>query len=131
MTEFDYEFEGTVRYADLDTYGHVNNAVYLTYCEEARIAFVEDVLDYDPSDAGMVVAHVEIDYERPIEGTGAVAVGVKAVDIGGTSFTLAYELAWCGERVATAESVQVVLDPETDAPTPVPEDWRDRLRPES
>ena len=55
----------TVRFRDLDSMGHVNNAVYLTYLEEARIAFLRppgaDVAD-------MILARVEIDFRAPVDG---------------------------------------------------------------
>ncbi|MFC7195480.1 acyl-CoA thioesterase [Halosimplex aquaticum] len=39
-----FEHEVDVRYRDLDTFGHVNNVVYGTYCEQARVAYIEEVL---------------------------------------------------------------------------------------
>ena len=55
----------TVRFRDVDSVGHVNNAVYLTYMEEARIAFLSQASEEDA--LGMVVARIEIDFRSPAE----------------------------------------------------------------
>ena len=55
-----------VRFRDLDALGHVNNAVYLTYLESARIAYWMHVTRRSGLDAlDMILARVEIDYRAP------------------------------------------------------------------
>lgn len=129
MDEFPFETDVAVRYRDLDTYGHVNNAVYLTYCETARARLVREVFDasFDELTHGFVVAHVEIDFRRPVRDVEAVSVGVAVTRVGTTSFTTSYDLRVDGDPVASAETVQVVVDPDTREPTPVPDHWRAAL----
>src|SRR5512135_179026 len=56
-----------VRFKDLDAMGHVNNAVYATYFEEARAAFARQVLGLTRlDDFDFVVARLEIDFRRPV-----------------------------------------------------------------
>ncbi|WP_435186409.1 acyl-CoA thioesterase [Halobellus sp. EA9] len=121
---FPYETEHEVRFRDLDAVGHVNNVVYATYCEQCRVRFLEAVLGERAADLGVVVAHLELDYRTPIEGTGTVAVAMEPGDVGDSSFELTYELTYEGEVVATGSSVQVVVDPETGASAPLPDRWR-------
>ncbi|MFB6124436.1 MAG: acyl-CoA thioesterase [Halanaeroarchaeum sp.] len=123
MTEFPFETTVPIRYADFDTLGHVNNAVYATILEEARIAYYEEVMDLRPTDESLVVVHLEIDFERPLEaGPATVRVGVESV--GTKSFTMGYAVMASGERVATAQTVMATLDPETGRARPVPDTWR-------
>jgi len=122
----DYEYTATIekRYNDFDTYGHVNNAVYVTYLESARIKFFRDVIGN--RDISTVIAHVEVDYESPILVDHEVTVAVRVAEIGTTSVTLDYEIRADGERAATARTTQVLLD-EDDEPRPVAEEWAERF----
>ena len=115
-----------VRYCDLDTFGHVNNAVYATYCEEARVDYFRDVLDQGVHEVSFVVARLELDFERSIPDVGAATVAVGITGFGRTSFTMGYELRYEGEVVASGESVQVAVD-DDGRPTAVPEEWRERV----
>ncbi|MFC6825312.1 acyl-CoA thioesterase [Halopelagius fulvigenes] len=122
-----YRAEVDVRFQDLDAVGHVNNAVYATYCEQARVDFFEDVIGLRSTDLNIVLASLELQYRRPIEGTGTVSVELDVPEVGNSSFTMAYELTYEGEVVATGESVQVVVDPETRESVRVPDAWREAV----
>lgn len=123
MTDLQYETEIPVRYADHDTLGHVNNAVYATYLEESRMAYFRDVLGETLTDRSMVVANLEINFLAPVTAE-SVVVGVDVTDIGSKSFTLDYAIEAEDTIAATASTVQVHTDPETGDPQSVPEDWR-------
>jgi acyl-CoA thioester hydrolase len=110
-----------VRFRDVDSVGHVNNAVYLTYLEEARIAFLAQT-DEDP--LAMVVARIEIDFRSPAELDETIEVAVTPGKVGNTSFTLHYELRAGDRLVAEASTVLVAYDYEKDEPRAVPEAWR-------
>jgi len=45
--EFQYKTLIPIRFADIDAFGHVNNAIYLTYFEIARSAYWEEVIKWD------------------------------------------------------------------------------------
>ena len=126
----DSEFTHTeqVRFRDLDPMGHVNNAVFLTYLEQARVAFFAEAgaasgLD----DMNMIVARVEIDFKAPVRLGQEVEVSVRASRFGAKSFDLDYELRVEGELVAEAKSVQVAYDYNLREPVPVPGEWREKL----
>ena len=127
MTAFGYEIEIPVRYRDLDTYGHVNNANYATYLEEARIAYFEDVLDLEQQARGMVIASMSIDFREPIE-ADEVTVGLGVTRIGESSFDFEYEIEAGGQVVAAAESVQVAYDQEHAQTIRFPDEWREAVQ---
>ena len=130
--EFRFDVEIPVRYRDLDTLGHVNNAVYATYLEQARAAYVDRVLGMDLEDGGMVLASLEIDFRRPIDAAvGSIRVECGAVSVGDSSFRMCYRVRGDGggdgdEPAATAESVQVAWDGASSRPLPAA--WRESLR---
>lgn len=130
MADDAYEVDVTVRFRDIDAMGHVNNAVYATYLEHARASFFRDVVGASLVDADTVLAHLSLDYEAPIDlDDGAVAVSLVVPRLGTSSIPMAYELRTADGVAATAESVQVVVDRETGAARPIPDDWRAAIEP--
>ena len=127
MPEFAYETQLDVRFRDHDIIGHVNNAVYATYCEETRVRYYRDVLDVSVSDVSIVVAHFEIDYVRAVAEVPSVTVATSVTDVGASSFGMAYEIRIDGDAAATAESTQVVYDSDADETRPIPDEWRERF----
>ncbi|ESP89341.1 acyl-CoA thioesterase [Candidatus Halobonum tyrrellensis] len=119
-------FETTVRprYRDLDTMGHVNNAVYATYVEQARIDFFREEVGRKLEESRAVLASLSIEFERPVDSLDDVTVSLDVTDVGSSSVTFAYDLRAGGERVATAESVQVALD-DDGRPTPLDDGLRE------
>ena len=103
-----------VRWADLDAFGHVNNAVYLTYAELARVEWGNK--QFAPKQGGsvlveMTVAHSEVDYLIPITKHGVdydVILWVES--IGNSSFVVAYEVTRDGVVFAKMKTVQVMID---------------------
>ncbi|MCU4975617.1 acyl-CoA thioesterase [Halobacteria archaeon AArc-m2/3/4] len=116
-----------VRYSDLDTYNHVNNAVYATYLEEARIAYIDEVLDVDVNDFTFVVANLELSFERPVEMTDTLSVALETTNLGRSSATMVYELRDAGERVATGETTLVYVDPDEKRPAELPSPIRESI----
>lgn len=125
MTEFPFTTAVDVRYQDHDTLGHVNNAAYVTYLEQARVHYFEEHADFEFEDLSMVVAHLDVDFYQPVAHADEVEVAVRVTDVGGSSFTMAYEIRDEGTVAVEAESVQVTIDEETGESRPVPESWRD------
>ena len=118
-----------VRYRDLDTYDHVNNAVFATYLEEARIAYLEAGLEVDLDTFTFVIATLELSFERPLTLDDDLTVALEVTDLGRSSVTIAYDLRVDdgAERVATAETTLVSVDFETKRPTEIPPDVRERI----
>ena len=128
MSSGDFVHEEQVRFRDLDPMGHVNNAVFLTYLEQARVAFFSEMgAATGLEDMNMIVARVEIDFKAPVRLGHEVEVSVRASRFGTKSFDLDYELRVEGELVAVAKSVQVAYDYNRREPVPVPAEWREKL----
>lgn len=120
-----YTTDIDVRFRDIDAMGHVNNAVYATYIEQARTRYFSDVLDADLSRVSTVLASISIDFRRPVELVdGEVTVTVGVADLGRSSATMTHQVRAGGEAAAEAEATLVSLDPETGEPAPIPEEHR-------
>ncbi len=120
-----------VRFRDLDAMGHVNNAVYLTYLEMARVAYYTTLMGprISPRDFNFILAHVEIDFRSPIHLDETVYIGIRLTRIGRTSFHFAYELreGESGRLLAEATSVQVLYDYERQRPIEIPPEFIQRV----
>ena len=82
----------TVRWSDLDSYGHVNNVKYYDYVQEARISLVTSTVGWEPEAVWMVVRQ-DLEYLKPIDfRTAPYEVGTAVAAIGNRSFTLAAEI---------------------------------------
>lgn len=125
MAEFVTEID--VRFADLDPRGHVNNAAYSTFLEETRARYVDDVIGTTLVDIDMVLARLEIDFERPIEHGDVVEVALDVSSMGRTSVPMDYEVYADGERAASAATVQVIVDPASGRARELPEAMRERI----
>ncbi len=127
MESWPFSVEIPVRWRDLDPLGHVNNAVYVSYLETARVRLWRERMGgRDARDIPFVVARVEIDYLRPVELGQRVLVAMRCEAIGRSSFTIAYRVTADGAPCAEARSVQVCIGPD-GATIPVPEPMRSAL----
>ena len=128
MPEFNYETKIDVRFRDLDLMGHLNNAVYATYLEQARIEYIEAVVEQPLMETGAVVADLHLDFERPIDWGDDVVVAVRAGELGTSSIPLEYEVRADGDIAATAETLMVTFDPDEGESRPIPDAWRERIQ---
>lgn len=102
-----------IRWRDLDAYGHVNNAVYLSYLEEARDAWVQEVLGKVTDTWDFVLARVAVDLKRELtQEDAAVLVRCSLDSFGRSSVRTREEIVKSDGTVsALAESVIVPRDP--------------------
>jgi acyl-CoA thioester hydrolase len=110
-----YERRIAIRWRDMDAYGHVNNAVYLTYLEECRDAWAQSVLGRVSDTWDFVLAHVGIDYRSQLTQADAeVVVSCRLASYGRSSVRTREEVRKLDGTVsANAESVIVPRDPGT------------------
>lgn len=126
-----YHNQQFVRWDDIDALGHVNNAKYLTYAQEARFhwsfyQFYER--NETPNFIDMVVARAEVDFILPIyEGGTFVDVYIWVESIGNSSFVLNYEISLKGVLHARVTSVQVATSTETKKSRPLTDAEREFL----
>jgi acyl-CoA thioester hydrolase len=130
-----------VRFRDIDAMGHVNNAVYLTFFEQARLAFwmalhpggaPGEVID--PARIGFVVARAECDYVSPVRLGERLLVGCRAGDFGTSSFAFDYRIVAAGgsvdaevRLVASGRTVQVTWDWSSGTKIPVSDELKKRI----
>ena len=121
-----------VRWDDIDAFGHVNNAKYLTFIQEARFqwSFYQYAAKNEkPSLVEMVVAKAEVDYLVPIyEGGKFYDVNLWVESIGNSSFVMGYEVVGDNGVVhAKVKSVQVAVSMETKKSRPLTDPEREFL----
>jgi acyl-CoA thioester hydrolase len=106
-----------IRWRDVDSYGHINNAVYLTYLEEARDRWVETTLP----GTNFVIVRIAIDYRRELSLEDEdVTVTCRGTGYGTSSIRTAEQvIAKAGWVAAEAESVVVAHDVQARASRPL------------
>jgi acyl-CoA thioester hydrolase len=105
-----FVYDASVRWSDMDVYGHVNNARFLTLYEEARVAmFFVGAREHGLGsfEEGIVIARHEIDYLRPVDYGEPVRIEMWVSDLRAASFTVSYELFDDGTLASRAKSVCV------------------------
>ena len=125
-------YDASVRWSDMDAYGHVNNARFLTLYEEARVAmFFIGARDHGLGsfEEGIVIARHEIDYLRPVDYGEPVRVEMWISELRVAAFTVSYEL-FDGEVLASrAKSVCVPFNLVNSHPRRLTEVEREFLAP--
>jgi acyl-CoA thioester hydrolase len=123
-----------VRWSDMDALGHVNNAVYLTYLEQARIAYTRELgLRAAPGDdgIGLILARVALDYKQPIVYPDAVKVFTRIIRLGRSSFDSEQIIMRQGnaDSAIAAQGILtgVVFDYQARQPIAMPEAWRESI----
>jgi acyl-CoA thioester hydrolase len=128
---FPFVHRETVRFNDCDAFGHVNNALYLTYLEQARIAFLQRLGLFgrpeSTAEMSMILARCEIDFRAPTTVGDEIEIGVRPARFGTKSFDLDYELRSGGRLIAEAKTVLVAFDYTQNRPIELPDDWRRSL----
>jgi len=120
-----------VRFRDIDAFGHVNNAAFVTYLEQARIRYLVDNLQVEtPQHLPLILASLQVDFRAPILFGQEVEIGTRVDWIGNTSFSLSHRMTagtgpQAGDRLAAeAATVLVAYDYATEQPIRVPDPWR-------
>lgn len=126
--DFSHRVSLEVRFRDIDAFGHVNNAVFFSYVEQARIRYLLDVLEpAEPFDRlPLILARVELDFRSPIFFGDTVEIATRIDRVGRTSFGMSHRMTAGPDQrlVADVATVLVTYDYERAAPIPVPDPWR-------
>ncbi len=131
MPHFIHRLE--VRFRDCDPMGHANNAAYLTYLEQTRFAHWRSLWGFGtpqlpPGRPGVILAHVECDYKRPVKYGQMLEIRMSVAELGRSSFRYEYEIVdEEGRTVVTAKTVQVMYDYATEKSVRIPDDIRTLL----
>lgn len=117
-----------LRYADTDRQGHINNAVFATFFESGRVAFLYDPkVPLAPPGCEFVIARLVIDFRNELRWPGTVDIGSVVIGVGRSSITVGQGIFSGDACVATGETVVVLTDATTRRSTPLPEDVRARF----
>lgn len=124
---YPYTVPVTVAFRDLDMLGHVNNAVYLTYFEHARVGYGLQLSGgAQPHDLAFIIAEATVTYLRPAYFGDELVIGVRVSNIGTKSFVMEYgvQRKADGELLARGKTVQVWFNYAANRSEPVPADFR-------
>ena len=120
-----------VRFRDIDSMGHVNNAVFLTYFEEGRKTFLADVLNIvDPKDYPFILAHIDCDFLKPVKLGDSLLLEVWIGEIREKSFAFKYRIVQRSDETAVygkGESVMVLFDYKENKSIPIPKDFLEKI----
>jgi acyl-CoA thioester hydrolase len=132
---FPFVYHQTIVFRDIDLLGHVNNAVYFTYMENARLSYFTKVIGRQAiEDFPMVIAEATCQYKSPAYLGESIAIGVGLSRFGNTSFDLLYHLSVADEKqasgrrlIALGKSVSVHLNAETGRKQVIPDDIKEKV----
>lgn len=134
LEPFRFRLPIAIRYGDMDTLGHVNNAKYLTYVEQARIRYIRELALWSGgvSEMGLIVARIECDYKLPLTmDDGEAIVYQRVTRMGTKSFDIEFVITRkdaSGEAVAAqGKVVLVVYDYNHNTSVTMPEEWRAKI----
>jgi acyl-CoA thioester hydrolase len=130
MEGFRFVHAQEVTFRDLDVFGHVNNAVYLTYIENARLGYLREALGVESlEDLLVILAKVRIDFRSRASLGELLEIGARVSRIGTKSFDVDHEVRGPDARlVAVASTTLVTFDYRGDTTMPVPDLWRERIQ---
>jgi acyl-CoA thioester hydrolase len=127
---FAYRHRLSVRFRDCDAMGHVNHAVYLTYFEQGRLTFWQELTGTPSPHTRVIIARAECDYRSPAHFGDVLEVRVNVGEIGRSSFALMYEVVQAGSDrlVASGKTVMVSYDYEKGSSVQLPDATRELLQ---
>ena len=130
-TKFFHPIE--VRYGDLDPQGHLNNAKYLTYFEQARVQYFIKLGLYTPGqsfmDIGVILAEAKVTFLAPVEYGVPIKVGVSIRKFGNKSMRVEQRIvhAESGEILASGHVIVVAFDYRVQKTIPIPDEMRKKI----
>jgi len=128
LADYPHRATDTIRFADLDPQGHVNNAVFATYFETGRVAmFRNPDLGIGVPDGTFILVRAEIDFMRELRWPGSVEVGTVLAEFGRTSFKVAQVIFNDDACCASGRFTMVLADKITRRPRPLTDDVIARL----
>jgi len=120
LEDFPYRLTDNVRFADLDPNQHVNNAVYATYFETARVTLMKDPgYGLTPQGLAWILVRLDIHFRAELHWPGAIEMGIGVAKFGRTSVTFDQVVFSEGICVASAKAVTVLIGEASRKPTPL------------
>lgn len=129
ITDYRYKTPITIRFSDIDAVGHVNNAIYLTYFEVARLKYWKEIINWNLRENGVVVGRSEVNYLKPITLEDEIVCYVRTTRIGNSSFDMMHLLVRItpnGEEICTTgKTVCISYDYSLNKSVPIPQSVRE------
>lgn len=88
LSLYQFHYPIQIRWADIDALNHVNNAVYLSYFEQARIDYFREAVDWRWEEVGMILAKSCISYYKPLLARDSAEVWLRVSRLGNKSFDM-------------------------------------------
>jgi acyl-CoA thioester hydrolase len=130
--QFKFKMKLDIRWSDMDEMRHVNNAVYLTYFEQARVYYFHEACQWDWKEIGAILANAHVDYLRPVIFPNPTFVYVRTSKLGNKSFEVSYiitsEENGVEKLTTTGYTVMVLFDYATNKSVPMPEHLREKIK---
>ena len=121
----------TLRWADNDAYGHINNAHYYSFFDTAVDGFLltNDLRQYISGDLQTLVVASECRYHSQVSAPGLIQVGVRVGKMGNSSVTYEVAVFTMDSDLAAAQGlfVHVCVNKETQRPAALPQSFRDAI----
>jgi acyl-CoA thioester hydrolase len=118
----------TVRFRDIDAMGHVNNAVFFTYLEAARVEYARSVIlrtqSHKLPETGLILAKISCEFKKPIFYGQSVEVGTRVAEMRNSSFIVEQRIEADGQLAALAQAVVVRYDYEAGKSVRIPDEFR-------
>lgn len=114
-----------VRWGDQDAFGHVNNAVFLTYCEQARIEVMQRLpSDWATDETAPVLVSASLRFKRPVTYPAVILVRMTFGEPGHSSLPTTFEIVREDDPetlCCAAEATMVWIDRASGRPAPIPD----------
>jgi acyl-CoA thioester hydrolase len=130
LEDFPYRLSDNVRFGDLDPNQHVNNAVYATYFETGRVTLMKDAqYGLKPQGLTWVMVRLDMHFRAELHWPATIELGLGVAKLGRTSVTFD-QVVFSGHAcIASAQSVNVLIDEATRKPTPLTADIIEKFQP--
>ncbi|MEO6904394.1 MAG: thioesterase family protein [Bacteroidia bacterium] len=124
-----------IRFNDIDLAGHVNNAIYITYFELARVAYINEFMGdvkIDWKEEGLILAKIEMNYKMPVFLEDTIVIETWVSRMGTKSLDMSCSIIKIEKgvetEVATGMAVIVCFNYKTNQTIVIPERWRNKIR---
>ncbi len=132
--KFNHQLQVQIRFVDIDAFGHVNNAVFASYYETARVAYFDEVLGLriNWKKNGLILAKNILEYKLPVFLRDTIICRTAVVKLGNKSIEIFNELVRKKNKkeevVASAHGILVCFDYESNSTIEIPNEWRDLIQ---
>lgn len=129
---YHYKTSIPIRFADIDSFGNVNNATYLTYFEIARSVYWKEIIKWDWKSVGIIIRKSVVEYLKPISLEDEIYAYVRTSRVGNSSFDVEYILVkktnGKEEICTTGLTSCVAFDYSLNRSTPIPGYQKNKMK---